>query len=931
MVLRRAKLPRVRIPVPEIVEMLAQAKALHRVGQLPDAAGLYRAVLARDAEHVEASYLLGAASHALGRVDEAIIHLGQAMRLRPDHVETQHHLGVVLAEVGLFDDAIVCLERAARLRPASAELAGNLQRTKAAREEKQGSIAVAAGRMSEAEGAFRRALELFPDYAEAHNGLGAILEKQGQLAAAARIVSGRSRLKPELAAARYNLGAILEQQGQSLEAVRCYERALELMPELALAHNNLGVLWEKQGLLEEAAACCRRATELAPDLAEAHNNLAIVLARQGDSDGAIEHCRRAVQLKPDYADAHNNLGTALVKVGRRDEATAAFRRAVELKPDYAAACCNLAAVLSDRDQLDEALACCRRALELNPRAAEAHGNLGMILAKLGLLDDAVAADTRALELDPESAELHNQLGVAYFSRDESDLAGKCWRRALELKSDLVVAQGNLATLMTREGRVAEAQACYQKAAALEPQQAIWRLRSAALCPTVFDTNEQIEEYRHTLLESLLALGRERPKFDVAALIAGNCTPSFNLQFHGRNNRTIRATYARLFRDCFANEEPPLAATGRPRLGFVVTDSHEGGFLKSMGGTLDRMDPDAFELLIFGSRRGAARICAALRNRAIRAEPISPNFERAATTLRAARCDVIYHWEVGTDGTNYYLPFRWLAPVQCTAWGFQDTSGIPRMTHYLSSSLIEPAEASGHYSERLVLANTLLSFQHRLATPKLSKPREMFGIAAEQHLYLCAQQTGKFQPDFDPLLAEILRRDPAGVIVITENIHGQFVAEQLRRRLAMTMGDVADRVVFLPAQPHPDYLSLVAAADVLLDPLHFAGGNSTYDGLSLNKPIVTLPFDFARGRYTLACYKKMGMDDCVASTSQEYVEMAVALGTDPALRSRVEAKIRETSGAIFEDAGAVNEHVRIFSELVELARSGVCLDLLPPNF
>ena len=94
--------------------------------------------------------------------------------------------------------------------------------------------------------------------------------------------------------------------------------------------------------------------------------------------------------------------------------------------------------------------------------------------------------------------------------------------------------------------------------------------------------------------------------------------------------------------------------------------------------------------------------------------------------------------------------------------------------------------------------------------------------------------------------------------------------------------------------------------------------------------MTLPLEFARGRYTLACYKKMGMSDCVASTPEEYVEMAVALGTDPGLRSRVEAKTRETCDAIFEDADAVREHVRIFSELVELARSGVGLDPLPAN-
>ena len=38
--------------------------------------------------------------------------------------------------------------------------------------------------------------------------------------------------------------------------------------------------------------------------------------------------------------------------------------------------------------------------------------------------------------------------------------------------------------------------------------------------------------------------------------------------------------------------------------------------------------------------------------------------------------LIYFWEVGTDTTNYFLPFCRLAPVQCTGWGWPETSAAP---------------------------------------------------------------------------------------------------------------------------------------------------------------------------------------------------------------------------------------------------------------
>ena len=80
-------------------------------------------------------------------------------------------------------------------------------------------------------------------------------------------------LKPDYAEAHSNLGVAFKDQGKVDEAIACYRRALELKPDFAEAHSNLGVAFKDQGKLDEALACFRRALELKPDYAAAHSNL----------------------------------------------------------------------------------------------------------------------------------------------------------------------------------------------------------------------------------------------------------------------------------------------------------------------------------------------------------------------------------------------------------------------------------------------------------------------------------------------------------------------------------------------------------------------------------------------------------------------------------------------------------------------------------
>jgi predicted O-linked N-acetylglucosamine transferase (SPINDLY family) len=234
-------------------------------------------------------------------------------------------------------------------------------------------------------------------------------------------------------------------------------------------------------------------------------------------------------------------------------------------------------------------------------------------------------------------------------------------------------------------------------------------------------------------------------------------------------------------------------------------------------------------------------------------------------------------------------------------------------------LVEPDNAQQHYTEQLVQADTLLAYQTPVQLPDNAKTRASFGFSDDQHLYMCVQHLGKFHPDFDPLLGDILRRDLKGRVVVTEDRYGHG-AKLLRERFSRTIPDVADRIVFLGRQSLPDYLSLLACGDVSIDAPHFSGVNTTYDALALNIPIVTMPSGFHRGRYTDGCYQRMEMMDCVASSQMEYVDIATRLGMDEAYRELIRGKIQAKKHHVFRDKTAVSEHERIFRELVEKARS-----------
>ena len=152
--------------------LVDKALSHHRAGRLDDAERMYRQVLEIDANHADATHLLGMIAFQTGRLDLAVETIRKAIAVHPTAASYHSNLGNVLQAQDKLDEAAGSYRNALALRPGLAETHVNL-----------GNVLRELGDVDGALAAFRRAIELKPDLAEAHVAESMTLLLQGNFAA----------------------------------------------------------------------------------------------------------------------------------------------------------------------------------------------------------------------------------------------------------------------------------------------------------------------------------------------------------------------------------------------------------------------------------------------------------------------------------------------------------------------------------------------------------------------------------------------------------------------------------------------------------------------------------------------------------------------------------------------------------------------------
>lgn len=272
------------------------------------------------------------------------------------------------------------------------------------------------GRMGEAIGHYRTALEQDPGNVDALNLMSVIAVSASDPGGGLSFALSAAAAQPDWFGSYINIGNAAQQLGHLPEAIISFRRAIFLQPRSAEAFINLSNALCIAGHPSEAADMAVEAILLAPSHADAHNNFGNALLALNSPGEAVEAYQKALALDEtndriwlnmanaqvalknfiaaedcyrhsialcDDASKHVYLANTLALLHNLPEAEAEYGKALALAPDHGDALNNLGVLLRDRGRLDQAEAVLRRGLAQAPDAADLHWNLALVLLTLG--------------------------------------------------------------------------------------------------------------------------------------------------------------------------------------------------------------------------------------------------------------------------------------------------------------------------------------------------------------------------------------------------------------------------------------------------------------------------------------------------------------------------------------------------------------------
>lgn len=605
-----------------------------------------------------------------------------------------------------------------------------------------------------------------------------------------------------------------------------------------------------------------------------------------------------------------------------EKAVFCYREALKINPHYIEALNNLGIACQKLNRLDTALSCFIKIVRQAPEYANAYGNMGNVFEANGRPERASACYQKALSINPGYKDARVNLGRLHEGNDHPDLAYDCYQKALRTSPESIDALFGAGTSLQKMMQHDESLAYFKKALDIQPDFPQAKAYYHLSLPIIYDSQQQIDRARNRFKKKLdeliqqTALDTPDQKKDALTLVGSFV--NFYLQYQGRNDKNLQATYGRfLCRIMQANypkwstpvNMPPIHKNGKIRIGIVSSYMHVHSVGKFIYGWIKNIRRDQFEVYGYYLKKKEDWMTEQYQDSCDRFYMTGPDIEAAAGHIASDNLHLLIYTDIGMFPPASMLAGLRLAPIQCVTGGHPITTGHPVIDYYLSTDLMEPENGQDHYTEKMIrLSNTALC-QEMDTLPQSMKTRTDFHIREDAFVYLSSQSLFKYLPKHDYIFPSIASEVPGSTFVFISN-PSPFVTGSFKKRLKACFEaydlDMDEFCIFLPRLGKNDFLIINYLSDVLLDPMAWSGNNTSMEGISCGPPVVvTCPGEFMRSRHTYAHLMLMGVTDTIACDKADYIRLAVKLAHDKAFYDRVKQKIKLNRHKIYNDRATVH--------------------------
>jgi len=605
-----------------------------------------------------------------------------------------------------------------------------------------------------------------------------------------------------------------------------------------------------QGDLEGAEARYLSILAHDPRQMAATHCLGLVKRAQGNLGSALELLQRSVMLNPRSPLAHLHLGLVLFELNRPEEALRQFQIALRLEPDQPQALFNCALTLQVLLQPDQALKLWDRLLTLDPSSSGAWMNRGITLLDLQRPSEALESYARAEALKADWPELLLNRGTAFLDLKRYEEALATYAEAAALKPDWPELLMSQAMALHASGRHREALATYDRILALNPAYAPAHSGKISLLDFLPGIEvPELQGARKAFYEQAVKpLGAHPPLplrdlSPVRRLILGFSSPNF--------------------------KQTPTASCFLP----IFQRHSKADFQINCYSDVDIED----------DWTQACRECSDVWWQTRRW-----SHEALAEQIRKDGVDILVDLMGHSEGNRLLAFARRAAPIQVSAWGQGGGTGLPMMDCLFADPVSIPQEVRHHFAETIYDLPCHLTFEAPAFAPPIAElPCRHAGVFTFGSL----NRFTKVTPEVLNLWAQILKALPNSRLLLKD---GCFEAAESRDRVVEAFareGIEHSRLVLRGFSSRSDHLATYGEVDIALDPFPQNGGITTMEALWMGAPVLALLGRTLASRASGAILKALDLDDWVATSPEDYLEIALVKASRPAALATFRRDIR----------------------------------------
>jgi predicted O-linked N-acetylglucosamine transferase (SPINDLY family) len=555
------------------------------------------------------------------------------------------------------------------------------------------------------------------------------------------------------------------------------------------------------------------------------------------------------------ADQNMQLAESHMRAGRFRDAELLYRQILHSDPRHAGALHMMGVLAGMGGKHDLAETFFRQSVASPNGQAVSLLNLALSLRKQGKLPEALKTAREAQLRFPGDPAVYDHLGVFLREAGEIDQAIDVHQRAVAISPDDPDALLGLAGVLMDTGRIQEAIALYRQALTKTPRP------TSAYAPS-------------TAHDQLL----------FALLHDPNCSLADRFAEHQRWN-------AQQVKLASAPKAPPINMPDpnrKLRIGYVSADfgAHPVGmFFVSL---IDNHDRQAFTIICYSQLYPPDAQTGWFRERADGWCNIAGlSDDDVARTIRQDQIDILVDLSMHTRGHRLQVFARKPAPIQVTYLAYAGGTGVAAMDYRLTDPHLDPDESNDrfYFEKSIRLTGTYWCYYPNASQVPVSDLPARQGFVT----FGCLNKFSKLSPPALQVWAQLLGALPTARLILharpgshRDRLLGFFSQHHI---------DPA-RIEFVPSQDTADYFRTYCRIDIALDPFPYSGGTTTCDALWMGVPVVTLAGTAPHERASTSILTNAGFPQWIATTAEQYVQIAISLAGDVEALGAIRRSLRE---------------------------------------